>query len=429
MGGFTLGLTIGWSSPAQQQVIEDLGISDDQFSWIASVMTLGAASSAIFMALTFDIIGRKWMMICVAPFYTLSWALLAFSNSMFMYCLARFLCGFCGGCFCVAAPNYTAELAEVSIRGLLGTLFQLMVCSGIMVCFILGEINNLYMLSLPCAVFPMILCVSLFFLHDSPVFLLKKKKEEQARKALQFFRGPDYDINPEISKITQYIESSENESKWTVFKKKPSLKASAMLLVLHVGQQMSGINIVMFYAHDIFKQAGSHIAPGISSIILGLVQVIATAVCTGIVDRLGRRLLWIISICIMITCLILLGIFFIILNNDPDTAKKIGFLPLGSLCLYLVGFSLGSGPLPWAMLGELLPSEIKSSVGSAITCTNWLMAFLVTVSFPVIVEAVGAPAVYFGFAILQVLTLAFIVLFLIETKGKTLEGIQEELAK
>lgn len=426
MGGFALGLTIGWASPTQELVMKQLGITADTFSWIASIMTLGAAASMIFMAFFFDILGRKWTMIGLAPFFTLAWLMLAFAKNMEMYLIARFLTGFCGGAFCVAAPNYTAELAEASIRGFLGTLFQLMVCSGIAVSYALGEAKSLYLSAIFPAAFPIILALLIFFLHESPVFLLKKGKEEKARKSLQFFRGPSYDIEPEIKEMQKYVKRGD-ESNWQVFKKKSSLKASLMLLVLHVGQQMSGINAVMFFAHEIFKQAGSTLSPGISSIILGVVQIVATAICTGIVDKVGRKILWIVSITIMMICLILLGVFFMIKESNPQTAKTIGILPLGSLCLFLVGFSLGSGPLPWAMLGELLPDQIKSPVGSAVTCVNWLMAFVVTASFITIVDAVGAPAVYFGFAILQALTLAFIILVLIETKNKTLEQIQEEL--
>lgn len=422
-----MGLTIGWASPAKELVIAQLSIANEEYSWIASIMPLGAAASMIFMAFCFDILGRKWTMIGIAPFFTLSWVLLSFANSMVLYCVARFFCGFCGGAFCVAAPNYTAELSEPSIRGFLGTLFQLMICSGIAIAYALGEFKSRFALSIPPSAFPIVLALLIFFLHESPMFLLKRGKEEKARKSLQFFRGPNYDIEPEFKEMQKYVKKGD-ESNWQVFKKKSSLKASAMLLVLHVGQQMSGINAVMFFAHEIFTQAGSHLSPGLSSIILGVVQICATIVCTLFVDRVGRKILWIVSLIIMITCLILLGVYFLIKNSDPELAKTLSLLPLISLCVYLVGFSLGSGPLPWAMLGELLPDQIKSIVGSAVTCVNWFLAFVVTVSFTSIIEAVGAAAVYFGFAVLQTLTLAFIILVLIETKNKSLEQIQQELS-
>lgn len=427
LGGLTLGLVIGWASPAQKLVINQLGITNAKFSWIAGIMPIGAAASTIFMALCFDIIGRKWLMIAIAPLFSFSWIVLAFSDNLMIYCVGRFLTGFFGGAFCVAAPNYTAELSQASIRGLLGAMFQLMICTGIMISYALGETGDLKALGLPAALPPLILVLLIFFMHDSPVFLLKKGREDKARKAMRFFRGKNYDIEPEMKDMAQYVKVDE-QSAWQVFKQKHSIKAFMMLLVLHVGQQLSGINAVMFFAAEIFHQAGSTLSPGISSIILGVVQIIATAVCTLVVDKLGRRLLLIFSIIIMIICLILLAIFFIIKEKDLETAKSIGILPLLSLCVYLIGFSFGAGPLPWMMLGELLPNQIKSYVASFITCVNWLMAFVVTVSFLPIVEAVGAPSVYFGFAVLQALTLAFVVLVLIETKNKTLEQIQLELA-
>lgn len=423
-----MGTTIGWASPAQHLVMDQLDISAEKFSiFVASIMPVGAAVSMIVMALGYDRLGPKWSMIIIAPIYTVGWILLAFANNLGFYTTARFFCGFCGAVFCVAAPNYTAELAEASIRGFLGALFQLMICTGIAIAYALGEAKNLYILSVPFATIPILLAVLIFFLPETPVHLLRRGKEDKARAALQFYRGPNYDVEPEMKEMHQYIEKGD-ENAWVVFKKKASIKASLMLLVLHVGQQLSGINAVMFFAHEIFEQAGSDLSAGISSIILGVVQIVATAICTVVVDRLGRKILWFFSISTMIVCLILLGIFFLIKEYNPDKAKDAGILPLMSLCVYLVGFSLGSGPLPWVMLGELLPNQVKAFVGPVITGINWLMAFVVTVSFIWIVDKIGAPAVYFTFAILQVFTLIFIILVLIETKNKTLEQIQQELA-
>lgn len=421
-----MGTVIGWSSPAEALVTNDVGLSTEEFTWISSIMPVGAAFGCLFVAAVQDRIGRKWTMIVLAPIFCISWALLGLANGFVVFIIGRLLTGFCGGGYCVVAPTYTAEISEKTIRGALGVMFQFLLVIGILFSYAFGEFNNLKALSFPCACVPIIMLVILLFLPESPVYYCKKGNMDECTKSLKFFRGPDYVLDAEIADMKEYTKVEGEIMEF--LKLKSTIKACLMLLGAHIIQQLSGINSIMFFAHKIFKMAGSTMSPGLCAVILGIVQVIATGVAAGTVDRAGRKLLFIISLAVMCVCFVFLGIFFLIQENNEEQAKKIGWLPLTSVCLYMLGFSLGTGPLPWALLGEMIPNRIKSVVASAISALNWLLAFAVTCSFPALVETLNAAPVFWGYAVICALGVAFEALFVIETKNKTLEEIQKELA-
>ncbi|KAF2885230.1 hypothetical protein ILUMI_20949 [Ignelater luminosus] len=426
MGGFSLGTVIGWSSPAKAPLETEFNMTQDQFGWISSIMPLGAASAQIYMAFTLDLFGRRLSMLIIAIPFVIGFLILALSNSFAMFCLGRFITGFCGGAFCVAAPTYIGEMAEKGIRGTLSVLFQLLLVIGIFLSYALGEFKDLYALTVPLLFGPSTLFGILLFLPESPVFLLKKGKTELAQKSLQFYRGKNYDISSEMKEIEEYSKI-DTETFINRFKTRACIKGFLMLLGMHIVQQLSGINAVIFYAHDIFKQAGATMSDGVNAIILSLVQIVFTIVSAYMVDRVGRKILWILSLSIMAGCLVVMGIYFMMKRNNEETAKDIAWLPLIIICLYLAGFSLGAGPLPWVMIGEFLHSTVKGRLGSFITCFNWLLAFVVTKLFEPLVNKVGADVVYWFFAIICGLGLAYVILFVIETRNKTLEEIQIEL--
>lgn len=206
LGAFSLGNALGWSSPTLTPLKRSMGLSDEDISWAASVMTLGAASANILVALLLDRIGRKWTMLLVACPWVMGWFLLAFPNTFTILVVARSITGFCGGVFCVSAPMYTAELSEKDIRGKLGVLFQFMLVSGILMVYVLGIFGSTKLVALPCVAVPILLAMILFFIPNSPVYHVQKRKEKLARKALKFFRGSQYNMEDELKEIAAFTK-------------------------------------------------------------------------------------------------------------------------------------------------------------------------------------------------------------------------------
>jgi Na+/melibiose symporter-like transporter len=138
-------------------------------------------------------------------------------------------------------------------------------------------------------------------------------------------------------------------------------------------QQVSGINAVIFFTTDIFVAAGTDIKPDIATIIVGVMQVVATFVASLIVDRLGRRILLLASDAVMALCTLLLGIYFFMKSNDKDSVSSLSWLPIVSLCLFIVAFSIVFGPVPWLMIGELFASDVRTIAAPLAGTLNWFL--------------------------------------------------------
>lgn len=186
---------------------------------------------------------------------------------------------------------------------------------------------------------------------------------------------------------------------------------------------MSGINAVIFYTTDIFKSAGSSMNDSVAAIVVGVVQCIATASSIFLVDRAGRKILLLLSASFMSASLVVLGIFFKLQKDGK--ADGLGWLPLVCLMVFMVAFSIGYGPIPFIMLGELIPERVKAKVASTAIVTNWLVSFIVTKFFGQLQNAVGIHWCYWIFALICAANFTFVLMFLPETKGKSVEEIQE----
>lgn len=188
-------------------------------------------------------------------------------------------------------------------------------------------------------------------------------------------------------------------------------------------QQFSGINAVIFYSEGIFKQAGGNIDPQLCVILVGVVQVVMTFCAAVLVEKAGRKILLVQSSAVMCICLVLLGIYFK-LKDDGQDVSNIGWIPLSSVVLFIVSFSLGYGPIPWMMMGELLAPEVKSLASSFSVLFNWISVFVVTNTFPKLIEHFGGAITFWIFGVLMIFGTVFGLKYIFETKGKSSSEIK-----
>lgn len=205
-------------------------------------------------------------------------------------------------------------------------------------------------------------------------------------------------------------------------------KALGLTLLLMVYQQFCGINVVLFYTATIFAATGSSIPPDVSTIIIGVVQIMASGVTPMIVDKYGKRFLLIVSALMMCIGEVTLGFYFY-LKEIGNNLESISWLPITCLVVYIVFYSIGMGPLPWAVMGELFPTEVKSAAATAIASSCWLMAFLLTKFFGNVSAIIGIGGSFWIFAGFCAFAVFQIYKYLPETSGKSLQQIQEILAK
>ncbi|XP_029679714.1 facilitated trehalose transporter Tret1 isoform X2 [Formica exsecta] len=434
LGALAAGMVLGWTSPAGENgknLAQDynISISPSQFSWIGSLTTLGAGAICIPIGILTDLIGRKTAMLLMVVPFTIGWLLIIFSNSILMFYFGRFITGVSGGAFCVAAPLYTSEIAESEIRGMLGSYFQLMLTVGILLSYILGAVlENMITLSIISGIVPLIFFAVFFFMPETPVYYLKKGNEEAARKSLSRLRGDQYDVEVELQEHREALEKTNQSGvSFAVMIKSRAVKKGLVIAYgLMLFQQMSGVNSIIFYSSDIFTKAGSSLPPANASIIVGAVQVISVFLSTLVVDKLGRRILLLTSIVVMFLMTFILGIYFYCITHNTafDNLKWFALIPL---CVFLIMFSFGFGPIPWMMMPEIFAPEVKGIAGSSACLFNWLAAFLVTKFYNDMVDALQSYGTFWIFSLFCAIGIAFVYFLVPETKGKTLDQIQREL--
>lgn len=428
----------------------DFLVTEQDASWIGSSLNLGAAAMCIPIGILINLIGRKNSMLMLVVPFTIGWALIIWAQNLAMLVTGRVLLGVAGGSFCVTAPLFIGEIAQKEIRGTLGSYFQLMITIGILFVYAVGAGVNVYWLSIICGTLPLIFGAVFVFMPESPAYLVMKDKQIEATKSYKWLRGNNYDPAEDIAELQNDFEEqkSNNLSTTEALKRPATVRAIVIAFGMMFFQQVSGINAVIFYTSDIFGAANTGIEPQLATIIIGVMQVVATFVSSLVVDRLGRRILLLVSDAIMALCTLMLGIFFYMKSNDENSVQNLGWLPIVSLCVFIVAFSIGFGPVPWLMVGELFASDIKGLAGSLTGTLNWFLgitinysnksscfiiffsftAFVITKTFTDLNSLLGAGQTFWLFSGLSILGTVFVFFVVPETKGKSLNDIQKMLA-
>ncbi|XP_049880705.1 facilitated trehalose transporter Tret1-like [Pectinophora gossypiella] len=396
---------------------------------VSSILAIGAAIAALPVGMLAQRAGRRVTILLLSIPFMINWLLTIFANGAGMLIAARFFAGLGTGGICVAAPMYIGEIAETSIRGSLGAFFQLFLTVGILFTFVVGAYTHWRTLSIISAVLPPLLVIVFWWMPETPQYLLGKNRRRDAEKSLRWLRGPDADLSSELEDMQKEVDNASRQSASirTMLSNRATLMAFICSLGLMFFQQFSGINAVIFYTNNIFQSAGSNIPPHIATIIVGVVQTIATFISSLLVERAGRKLLLLQSCIIMGITLIILGIYFK-LQVDGYNVATLGWIPLVCLVLFIISFSLGFGPIPWMMMAELFPVEMRGTASGISVIMNWCLVFIVTLCFPIMKDAIGIYSCFWFFAAFMIVCTFFVFFLIPETKGKTVSQIQAILA-
>ncbi|XP_011869615.1 PREDICTED: facilitated trehalose transporter Tret1-like isoform X2 [Vollenhovia emeryi] len=426
-----VGTALAWTSPVLPQLYKEgswLVITKEQGSWVSSLLALGAIAGAVPSAPMADKLGRKKTLLLLAAPFLLSWVIIIFASKLWLIMLARFIVGAAVGAACVVVPTYISEIAETSTRGTLGAMFQLNITIGILLAFVLGAFMNYTAFAIVCALVEVGFLASFIWMPESPIWLVNQRRKPEAMIAMTVLRGDSYDPSEELAEAQREAEevASRNSSIFDLVRTPAARRALLASLGAMFFQQLSGINAVIFYTVTIFQASGSSIHPDVASIIVAVVQMIMTSVAALIVDRAGRKPLLIFSSSVMLVSLLALGAYFNIQASKSDVSN-LGWLPLTSLTLFMISFSVGMGPIPWMLMGELFPAETKAIASGIAVMLNWFLVFLVTKTFPAMNEGLGADITFWIFAAIMAVSTGFTYFLIPETKGKTSQQIQEEL--
>lgn len=375
-------------------------------------------------------------MLCALPF-VLGFTLIISAQNVWMLLGGRVLSGLASGVTSLVVPVYISETSHSRVRGALGSCVQLMVVTGIVGAYFAGMMVGWRWLAVVCSVPPVLMLMLVCFMPETPRYLINQERPAEAMAALRFLRGPDVDHEWEYRQIEASGEQQVGGLKMEDFREASIYKPFLLGVLLMIFQQASGINAIMFYADMIFEEANFKNS-SLAAVIVGLVQVLVTAVAALIMDRAGRKVLLLLSGVIMAVSTTLFGVYFRIgvthMNNSSGLMSPMhmvdgpadpwAWLALLSMGLFIAGFAIGWGPIPWLLMSEIFPLRARGVASGVCVVTNWGCAFLVTKIFHELLDLLTPSGTFWLFAAFCGLNVLFTVLCVPETKGKTLEQIE-----
>ncbi|OAY69795.1 Sugar transporter ERD6-like 5, partial [Ananas comosus] len=334
--------------------------------------------------------------------------------------------------FCIAGwlsivfskvPVYISEITPKNLRGGFATVNQLMICCGASLMYVVGTVLTWRVLAIiglaPC----LLQLLGLILIPESPRWLAKVGQHEEFEAALRRLRGKDADICEEAEEIKEFAENLRRLPQGSLFElfQKKYLHSVTVGVGLMVLQQFGGVNAIGFYASEIFVSAG--FSSGNSGMLaMVAVQIPMTTLGVFLMDKAGRRPLLMVSAAG--TCLgcFLVGMSF--LSKDQEWVKELNMLlALAGILVYTGSFSLGMGGIPWVIMSEIFPINVKGVAGSLVTLVSWLGSWVVSYAFNFLMMWSSA-GTFFMFACICGLTVLFVERLVPETKGRALEEIQ-----
>ncbi|MGN6780230.1 MAG: sugar porter family MFS transporter, partial [Marmoricola sp.] len=342
----------------------------------------------------------------------------------------RFLLGVSVGTASFVAPLYISEVSPKRVRGGLVSFNQMAVVIGIMLAYVVNYffkgLPDQWRWMLGIAALPgAALAIGMLTVPHTPRWLVLSGQEDKARKVLEDLRSgdEDADVGGEMDEIN---EANDKESSTSVRDLlKPPLRSIALIgILLAVAQQFVGVNTVIYYAPTILSDTGaSNSAALLGTLIVGVTNVIFTIVAVLLLDRVGRRPLLLTGTAGLLLALVVLGVYF----SSSTLQHDYGWIALAGLVLFIASFAIGLGPVFWLMISEIFPVGVRGSAMSVCTVVNWGANFLVAETFLSLTKGIGRNGVFFLYAALAVIAIYLFTRKVPETKGRSLEEIQEEL--
>ncbi|GLT90369.1 hypothetical protein SLE2022_083060 [Rubroshorea leprosula] len=415
-GSFVYGTALGYSSPTETRIMDDLGISVVEYSLFASILTIGGMIGAVLSGRVADLAGRKYAMGISEILCIIGWLAESLSKNILWLDLGRFLVG-CGiGLLSYVVPVYVAEITSKDVRGSFTSLNQLMIGIGKAVTFIVGSLVSWRTLAL-IGIMPCLLqLIGLAFIPESPRWLAKTSRMEEFESTLQQLRGRHADISQEaedIKEYTEYLQRISNDGIRNLFQQK-YVYSVIVGVGLMVFQQFGGIKAFSFYATMIFESAGNV-----------FLQIVMVSLGVILIDKSGRRPLLLASSAG--TCLGCVFTGFSFFLQDLHSGKElVAFLVLVGVLVFLGSFELAMGGIPFVIMSEIFSINIKVSAGSLVTLVSWFGSWVTAYTFTFLFEWSSA-GTFFIFAGICAAGTLFIAKLVPETKGRALEEIQDSM--
>uniref|UniRef100_U5EHE2 Putative phagocytosis n=1 Tax=Corethrella appendiculata TaxID=1370023 RepID=U5EHE2_9DIPT len=429
----SFGLIIGWTSPSMSTLLSDETpivsgpLTIDQISWIGSLTHVGVMIGDIMAGVLLLKVGKKLIILLFIMPHVVFCLSIYFATEVYQLYIAKICGGITGGGSLTVIPLFTSDIADKKIRGALSSMLLGFLHLGVLVGFIIGELFNYHTVPLVMLSTPILFVLLIGTFPESPHSLIEKNKIEEARASLLFFRGRDADkdsIECELKKLQISLKMKSNNTsdklKLSYFATPEARKGILIGIFLVIFKPITGSTSLATYPSIIFKSTGSYFSPNTSSIILGTLLLLGTIITFIFVDRIGRKMLLSISAIMMGSSLLTLGVFSFFKND-----LNVSWISDLSLSMAVLSASIGIIPLPFVMIIETLPQNIRTVGSMCCTFLLTIIAFVVLKCFPILLEAVGVGPLMISLGVICFIGMIIIKLIIPETKCKDLLEVDE----
>jgi MFS transporter, SP family, galactose:H+ symporter len=437
LAGLLFGYDQGVISGALPLIQDDLGLSTIESEIITSWVTLGALFGALVAGWMADRLGRRWTAVTAGLLFAGGALVETVAPGAGLLTVGRVIVGFGVGLASVVAPLYAAEMSPKAVRGRFVSTYQLAITVGIFLAYLADDAltsSDRWRLMFALGVIPgVLLVVGFLIMPESARWLLKMGRRDKAEESLRKINGPEAG-GQQLATIEGelQVEAREGTASWgEVFS--PLLRRALVVgLGLAIFQQITGINAIIYYANEIFAEAGFTTAEEQAKATLyaiGLVNVLATFIAVAWVDHFGRKPLLFTGLVGMGVSLAAVGLSFAALDTSADSAAATttaGIVTVVALVVFIASFAFSMGPVVWTLISEIYPNRVRGRAVAVATAANWGAAFLVTQFFLTVVDAIGESTTFFLFALMCAAAFVFVWRLVPETKGRSLEEIQAD---
>ncbi len=431
LAGLLLGYDTGAISGALGFIADAFRLDTVGKGSVISIVLVGGILGALINGIVADRLGRKLMVQVAALIFIAGAAASALSPSAGALLASRFILGLALGAVSASAPLYIAEISPAAGRGRLVTLFQLAITIGILLGYFVDRSltgSGDWRLMLGTSVVPaLVLLFGMFVVPHSPRWLLKMGRDEEAKDTLLKISGGSVShADAELNEIRKVI-SMESKGGLADMLRPPVSRAFVTGIGLFLLQQFVGINTVMYYAPSLFREAGMR-SPDtaiLATVSVGVVNVLATFIAVWLIDRAGRKPLLYAGLAGMLISLTAIGGVFAL--GDSGGGLGTGRAAVIAVWCYIACFAFSLGPVPWIIMTEIFPLNVRGRAVSIATMSSWGANLIVSFSFLPLFEAAGAAFTYWLYALVSLLGIVFVWRLVPETKGMSLEEIEERL--
>jgi sugar porter (SP) family MFS transporter len=428
LGGLLFGFDTAVIAGTLQYLTKFFTLSSLQLGFVVGATSIGCIPGALVAGRAADVFGRKKMMILTALLYIVAALGSGAAGSFTVLIIYRLIGGLAIGMASTIAPIYISEIAPAGFRGRLGMLQQLAIVTGILLSFISNYLivnthasflheDNYWRFMLGAAFIPSLLFFLLLLLvPESPRWLLLKGQSAKGRGIFEKIYGAA-GADVEAKAVQADISGQGVVKAGDVFS--PRYKRIMIIgLVFASVAQLTGINIVFYYAPLIFEKTKTGGSVLFQTLLTGIVNLIFTIVAFWLIDRLGRKKLLLMGSAVMGTCMLVLGALFY--ENALDN-----YWVLAAVFLYIAGFACSWGAVLWVYVAEIYPNSIRGTATSIAVTGNWTANAIVSLTFPVMLAALHEAPTFWVYAALNAGMIWFVSKYIFETKGIPLERIEE----